>query len=95
MANRELLEWLGLTVPDLLVYAGLGAVAAMFFVESSAADLVLGALGVLLNAAACPLGMKRDPRVSGFTNATKKLAYPLCVLLAGCGVFLHYARLGA
>ena len=26
MANRELQEWLGLTLPDLLVYLGSGAV---------------------------------------------------------------------
>jgi hypothetical protein len=90
--NRELLEWLGITSADLLVYLSAAAVTAMFFVRDQIADAVLAAVGVLLAVAACPIGMKRDPRVSDFTNGIKAWAYPACVILAIGAVIVHYAR---
>ena len=33
MANRELREWLGLTLADLIVYLGTAAIVAMFVVK--------------------------------------------------------------
>lgn len=90
MANRELLEWLGITFVDLLVYLAAAAVAAMFFVSDPTADVVLAVLGVALSIAACPLGMKRNPEFSGFTNGVKLVAYPVCVLLAVGAIVVHY-----
>lgn len=90
MANRELLEWLGITFADLLVYLAVAVIAAMFFVSNPIADMVLAVVGVGLTIAACPLGMKRDPKVSGFTNNVKLVAYPVCVLLAVGAIVAHY-----
>ena len=90
MANRELREWLGLTLADLLVYAAGAAVVAMYVVKHSTAELVLAVAGITLSVVACPLGMKRDPQVSGFTNTMKLVAYPVCVLLAVGAVVVHY-----
>lgn len=92
MANRELREWLGLTLADLLEYLAAAAVVAIYFVKDPTADVVLAVAGVVLAVAACPLGMRRDPEVSGFTNAVKLAAYPVCVLLAVGAVVVHYAR---
>ncbi len=88
--NSELLEWLGLTPADLLVYLAIAAVGAMFFVHDSAIDLTLAAAGVGLALASCPLGMPRDPDVSNLTNVIKRVSYPLCVVLALVAVAVHY-----
>jgi hypothetical protein len=58
-------------------------------VHRGGAEFLAGA-GVLLTIAACPLGMKRDPEVSGFTNLAKFAAYPFCVLLAVIAIVVHY-----
>jgi hypothetical protein len=91
MWQRELREWLGITLADLLVSLAAVAVAAMFFVSDPAADIALTATGVALALAACQLGMRPDPNVSGFTNAVKLVAYPLYVLLAVGAIVVHYA----
>ena len=88
--NRELLEWLGLTPADLLVYLAAAAIAAMFFVHDAATDAVLAVAGVALALASCPLGMARDPEVSATTNAVKRASYPLCVVIAVAAVVVHY-----
>jgi hypothetical protein len=90
MANREWLEWLGITFADLLVYLAAAAIVAMFFVSDPTADVVLAVLGIAFSVAACPLGMKRDPEVSGFTNGVKLVGYPVCVLLAVGAIIVHY-----
>ena len=90
MANRELREWLGLTLADLIVYLGTAAIVAMFFVNDATVDMVLAGVGVVLAIAACPLGMKRDPEVSGFTNLVKIVAYPACVLMTVGAIVVHY-----
>ena len=91
MANRELREWLGLTLADLLVYLAVAAVVAMYFVKDATVDIVLAGIGFAFAVAACPLGMKRDPEVSGFTNVVKLVAYPVCVLLVVGAIAAHYA----
>lgn len=90
MNDRELREWLGLTVADLLVYAALGMIAAMFFLTNPIADAALAAMGFLLSVAACPLGMKRNPEFSDATNLVKLISYPLCVVLVADGIGAHY-----
>jgi len=89
--NRELREWLGLTLADLLVYLGTAAVLAMYFVKDSTLDALLAMSAIALTLAACPLGMKRDPQVSDFTNSVKSWAYPICVLVAIVAIVSHYA----
>jgi hypothetical protein len=88
--NSEVLEWLGLTPADMLVYLSIGAIGVMFFVHDATVDLVLAVAGVGLGLAACPLGMTRDPDVSGFTNAIKRVSYPLYVVLALAAIAVHY-----
>ena len=88
--NRELMEWLGITPADLLVYLAIAAIGAMFFVHDATLDLVLAVAGVVLALAACPLGMARDPAVSKFTNAVKLVSYPLVVAIALAAVAVHY-----
>jgi hypothetical protein len=90
MADRELLEWLGITLADLLVYLATAAIAVMFFVSDPVVDVILAVLGVALTLAACPLGMKRNPDVSAFTNRVKLVTYPACFLLAVGAIVVHY-----
>ena len=91
MAHKsELLEWFGLTPADLLVYLSAAAVTAMFFVHDTALDLVLAGAGVGLALAACPLGMPRDPDVSPFTNAIKRVSYPLWLAMVLAAIAVHY-----
>jgi len=92
MTNRELREWLGITLADLLVYLAVAAVVAMFFVSNPMAEVVLAVLGVVLAVAACPIGMKRDPDVSNFTNSVKLASYPVCVLLVIGAIVIHYLQ---
>jgi signal peptidase I len=54
------------------------------------ADLALAVVAVLLTLGACPLGMKASPKVSGFTNVVKKIAYPVAVVLAGLFIGFRY-----
>lgn len=86
----ELREWLGLTAADLLVYLAAAAIGGMYYVSNPAGDIALAVAGVVLSLLACPLGMKRDPEVSDFTNFVKKVAYPGCVLLAIAAIAAHY-----
>jgi hypothetical protein len=90
MADRELLEWLGITVADLLVSLATIAIAAMFFVTDPTVDVILAVVGIGLALAACPFGMKRRPDLSNFTNTAKLVAYPVYVLLAVGAVVIHY-----
>ena len=92
MANRELLEWLGLTLADLLVYLAIAAIVPMFFVHDRLLDGVLAVAGIACAAVACPLGMKPKPEFSPFTNAVKLASYPLCLGLAIAAVVVHYVR---
>lgn len=88
--KSELREWLGLTWADMLVSLAIVAIVAMFYVKDATADAILAVAGVVLALAACPLGMKRDPGVSQFTNAFKFAAYPVYVLLAIGAIIVHY-----
>ena len=88
--DRELMEWLGLTRADALVYLAVAAIGAMFFVHDATIDIVLAAVGVVLALAACPFGMPRDPKVSEATNVIKRVSYPLCVVLAVAAIAVHY-----
>lgn len=90
MNNEELLEWLGLTLADLLVYLGLAAAGTMFLFTSPAVDASLAAIAILLSIIACPLGMKRNPKLSELTNVIKLISYPLCVGLIIAVVVAHY-----
>lgn len=88
--NRELMEWLGLTPADLLVYLSLGALVPMFFTRDATLDALCALAALALAVAACPIGMKRDPKVSAFTNAVKYWSYPVWLLLAVGTIAAHY-----
>jgi hypothetical protein len=88
--KRELREWLGLTWADLLVYLAAAAIFAMFFTRVAVLDAVLAIVALLFSLASCPLGMRRDPRVSRFTNLMKAIGYPAAVVLTLLLVLVHY-----
>ena len=90
MANRELREWLGLTLADLLVYIGIAAIVGMYLVPNATAQMALAGLGLVLAVAACLLGMKADPAVSKFTNVVKLLSYPIVVLIFIAAIVFRY-----
>jgi len=90
MANRELQEWLGLTVADVLVYVGAAALVGVYLVPNATAQVALAVLAVGLALVACPLGMKSDPAVSKFTNAVKLVTYPLVVLIFIGAILYRY-----
>jgi hypothetical protein len=89
-SRAELMEWLGLKPADLLVYLSLGAVVAIYFIEDSLWDAFLSGVGILAALVACPIGMKRDPNVSEFTNIVKLVSYIPIAILAILAVALHY-----
>lgn len=88
--NRELAEWLGLTYADMLVNFSFGAVVVMFFVQHAGFDVLLALAAIALALVACPVGMKRDPQVSNFTNTVKRVSYPSYVLLVVLLISFHY-----
>lgn len=95
-SNEELREWFGLTLADGLSYLAIAAVVAMFFVRDPLWDWILATTGVGLSIAACPIGMKRNPKFSEFTNVVKLISYPALVLMLLVAVSVHYMlpRLG-
>jgi hypothetical protein len=80
--KAETLEWLGLKPADFIVALAAVSGLAMFYVGNTIGSVVLGIAPIVLTVVACPIGMRHDPEVSDFTNGTKIVAYPLCVLLA-------------
>jgi hypothetical protein len=89
-ANPELIEWLGVSFADFLVYLAVGAVLAMFFVSDPTADVVLAVLAVGLSIMACPIGMRRHPKLSRFTNVAKLVSYPGSLLFVVGVIVVHY-----
>jgi hypothetical protein len=89
--NRELREWFGLTPADALVYLGAAAIICMYFVQSPLADGALSLVALAATIGACPIGMRRDEKVSDLTNQVKKFAYPACVVLALAFIFVNFA----
>lgn len=90
MINRELREWLGLTLADMLAVFAAVALMGMFYVHDAKIDMALAVAGLAFALASCPLGMKRDPEVSDFTNSVKWVSYPILVLLAIGVIAVHY-----
>ena len=78
--NRELQEWLGLTWADLLVYIAFLLLPIIYFVESASVDALLVAIVIIASIAACFLGMPADKTFSKFTNVSKLVAYPACLV---------------
>lgn len=90
MKNREVAEWLGLTYADMLVNFAFGATVAMFFVQHAGLDILLAVTALTLTLFSCLVGMKRDPKVSDFTNKLKWIGYPASVILIALLIFFHY-----
>lgn len=88
--NEELREWLGITPADGLLYLAVAALAGMYALSDRTADIALAVVALVLTLASCPIGMKRDPALSGFTNFMKLVSYPLGVLLAVGAIVVHY-----
>ena len=52
--KAELMEWLGLNPADLMVYASIAAVVALYFVSNQIVDAILSVAAIALAAMACP-----------------------------------------
>lgn len=88
--GAELREWLGATPADLMVYGSIAATAAMFFISNPFLDALLAVVGIALAVIACPLGMKRNPKLSEFTNIIKLVSYIPGAILVIAAVAVHY-----
>lgn len=88
--NRELAEWLGLTYADLLVYLAFGSVALMLFVGHAGLDIFLAIAAFTLALFSCPIGMKRNPKLSNFTNTAKRISYPALTVIVALTIAFHY-----
>ena len=88
--NNELKEWLGIAPADFPVYFAAIAVVVIFFNKNFSIDLILSALAFFCALAACFIGMKKDPKVSDFTNSIKLAAYPLCLVTASFFIVLNF-----
>ena len=78
--DAELREWLGLAPADFPVYLACLCLVLTYFVKGGILDtfLVLIAIGACI--VSCFIGMKKDWRVSGFTNGAKLATYPICLV---------------
>ena len=88
--NSELREWLGLATADFPVYAACLFVVVMFFKNGFYLDAVLSAVSIILCMASCVIGMKKDSKLSNFTNTAKLIAYPFCLLVCLILVLLNF-----
>lgn len=85
-------EWLGVAPSDWPVYVATVFLVVMYKVNDFLTDVVLASVSLGLVIWACFIGMKYDPNVSRFTNAIKKVAYPLCLVAAAIVVYLNFSR---
>lgn len=80
MARKdELRAWLGLAPADLPVWCAGICILVMNIAEDPVIDWAMAAAALILTLIACFMGMKRDKHLSDFSNAMKKITYPLCV----------------
>lgn len=93
--NEELKEWLGIKPADFLVYVAGGAIVWMYFIQSTALDVILSVAAVVLCAVACIIGMRPHQQLSLLANRTKRFAYPACLLAALVCIYLNFTRWNA
>lgn len=89
-SKAELMEWLGLNPADLMVFSSVVALTTMFFISHAFFDAVLAVVAIALSIIACPLGMKRNPNLSEFTNTAKLVSYIPGVFIVVAAVVAHY-----
>lgn len=87
--DHELREWLSLAPADLVCYASYGCLIGLYFTPSGWPDWRLGGAAVLLSLLACVIGMRRDDKVSDFTNLMKLISYPLNAAFVLLIPFIH------
>jgi hypothetical protein len=90
--NNELREWSGLATADFPVYAACLFVVVMYFNNGIYLDAVLSAVSIILCIAACVIGMKKDSKLSDFTNTSKLIAYPLCLMICLILVYVNFTN---
>ena len=73
------------------MFLGLLMVVGMFFTSVRWLEIGLAIVGVGATLAMCPIGMRRNPELSDFTNMAKVVSYPATVALAVLTVVLHEA----
>lgn len=81
---------MGLTRADLCVYVAFAALAAMFVVRSTAVDMALALVAIVLAITACYWGMKSDPDFEDITNLFKAVSYPTALLFVAVVIAVHY-----
>ncbi len=83
MNKEEIFEWCGLKSADFLCYLGVGLVVVMWYAtENLILDITLAIVATVLLVISCIKGMKPSSRLSNFTNAVKKISYPLILIIA-------------
>ncbi len=80
--DNELREWLGIAPADFPIYLAILCLVIAYFVRDISSDIVLIVGAIVACIVSCFIGMKKDPKVSGFTNGVKLISYPTCLL--GC-----------
>lgn len=77
--NNDLREWMGVAPADFPVYFAVICVVLAYSISDFALDAILISLAIIACVVSCFIGMKRDEKVSGFTNAMKLASYPICL----------------
>ncbi len=88
--DAELREWLGIAPADFPVYLAVIFLVAAFFVGAGVLDTILVSTSLLACVLSCIIGMRKDIRVSGFTNGVKLASYPICLVVCIVVSFLNF-----
>lgn len=88
--NSEVKEWLGIAPADFPVYFATVCLILMFFNKGFYGDLALSVLILFCTIVSCFIGMKKDSKVSSFTNLIKFIAYPFCLVFASFLIALNF-----
>ena len=91
--DAEIHEWLSLAPADVPVYIAVACVSAAFFVDAGVLDSLLVLTALICSAMSCVYGMRRNARLSVFTNNAKLFAYPFYVsvcMVAACLNFNYW-----
>ncbi len=91
MKGKELREWLGFTVADVLCYLALGAVVALYWLRREDVEIPLISAMCLCMVVACVKGMKTDPELSKFMNWLKVWSYPINFAALLIMVMIYFA----
>ena len=88
--DAEIREWLRLAPADIPVYVAVACIGGAFFTGAGVVDTMLVLTALICSAMSCVYGMKRDARLSVFTNNAKLITYPFYLTVCMISAVMNF-----